>query len=161
MKTKTLTFDHPTYQTGHNFTQIDFAPIPEVIQALDGIGPIGSFPIADWTIDVTPYAHHVAVFSIKNSQGTPLVRCYASYVKDVAKAGIVSELILSELKEQAARREVAPPFGDVLSQLPLFSGPFLLAVLLPTTPAVGEEVSMLGDAERCIYWHLHRFYGEG
>lgn len=130
-----------------------------VIQALLTVGPIGDYPLTDWTIRVAPYAPNVASFIIMRN-GIPFVNCYASYITDPDKAEAASRQILSELKTAADRLEVLPTLPFIASKLPPMRGPFLMVAFTPTILAAGDEMSMLGDAERCIYWHLHRYYGE-
>lgn len=159
MKTKTLTFAHPTYQTGHNTIYTDYTPPQSVIDALLKVGPIGIFPVRDWIIRVEPYASNIATFTIV-CEGQPLVKCYASYITDPDKAEAASRQTLSALKDAGSRLEVIPANAAVVAGLPPIRGPFLMVALKLSIMLVPAAVRMLGDAERCIYWHLHQFYGE-
>lgn len=159
MKTKTLTFAHPTYQTGHNTVHTDFTPPQAVIDALLNVGPIGNFPVRNWIIRVEPYAPNIATFTIV-CEGQPVVKCYASYITDPDKAEAASRQILSTLKDAGSRLEVIPANAATVAKLPPMRGPFLMVAFTLSMMLVPSAVPMLGDAERCIYWHLHQFYGE-
>lgn len=154
---KKLNFDHQTYQTSHTAEHKRFAPLPLVVNAMRHIGASGTFGVpAGFIVEVRPYMKNVALFTISRG-GTPLVRCFACYKKQPAQAaadwnGICDELRLLEGTAIVQRFYVpscpTPP-----------SGPFLLIALLPGIISCGADMAgMLGDLERCLYWHLHRYY---
>ncbi len=159
MKTKTLTFAHPTYQTGHNTVHTDYTPPQAVINALIHIGPKGDFPVRDWIIRVAPYAPNVATFTILR-EGIAFVKCYASYITAPDRAEATYQQIMGELHADAAGLKVAPVLGGGLTKIPPMRVPFVMVAFLPDIWYAGLDLPVLGDAERCIYWHLHQFYGE-
>lgn len=159
MNTKTLTFAHPTYQTGDNTVHTDYSPPQVTIDALLNVGHSGDFPVRGWIIRVAPYAPNVATFTILR-EGISFIRCYASYITDPDRAESTYQQIIRELNADAAGLKVAPMLGDGLTKTPPMRTPFAMVAFLPDIWYAGMDLPVLGDAERCIYWHLHRFYGE-
>jgi len=164
----TVTFDHLTLQTGHNYVHRDFIPDAALHQFLVKCTAPGFHRLNNgYGLLVSTHTPDHWVFSVHDDKFLPLVFCHACLTANSAPECWlrVMEIIRGE-RENAARlvwkdhlHPEAAVCVDAFFQTPPIRQPqglFLAVALSPGLLFDPSAANWLGDFERCMYWALWR-----